>query len=99
MNPGQLFDGLSSPNKLKWSEDLSDFERHTLALQVFVRARYYTREGALELSATGPPETHPHLIPWYELPRKQPYFSYFGHWARLSGASGDTWRNLDGGAV
>lgn len=98
-NPGQLFGGLSEPLELKWSAGLSEGECLQLALHIFVRARYYTNKGMLELSATGHPEEHPHLVPWYETLRKDPYFTYFGHWARLNGASGETWRNLDGGAV
>lgn len=69
-----------------------------LNLDILLTCRYYGADGTWS-SATGAPEDHPELVPWYTLERKIKKPVLFGHWAALRGRKLPFDINLDGGAV
>lgn len=69
-----------------------------LNLDILLTCRYYDVDGEWS-RATGAPEDHQDLVPWYTLERKIKKPVIFGHWAALRGRKLPLDINLDGGAV
>lgn len=93
---------LSSTPRPQWRSDLEDGERIVAAAAIFTRLRVVSREGALRLGFTGPPEEAPDgFRPWFEDSKVLTTGTrvIFGHWAQLGYYRGDGAECLDSGCV
>jgi len=71
---------------LRWSEDLSGWQRCRFITNMLTRIRYFDPDGNAVLQAKGAPEPDSRLLPWFDVPqrasRQQPIL--FGHWSTLT---------------
>ena len=70
-----------------WSNELSGFEKHCVALNSFIRMRMCRTASEMEFVFTGKPEEAPQgLTPWFKIKDRQHkgYTIIFGHWAAMS---------------
>jgi len=69
-----------------WQADLAGPDRLRFITNCLTRMRYIARDGTLDLSEKGPPQTAPTgLTPWYAMPerRSRDTTLVFGHWSTL----------------
>jgi bis(5'-nucleosyl)-tetraphosphatase (symmetrical) len=86
----------------KWSDTLSEQDRHRYTINALTRMRYCERDGRLDFSETGPPGSQPaHLVPWFDVParRARDVHIIFGHWAALGSVRRPDVTALDSGCV
>ena len=86
----------------RWHDDLRGWERLRCITNIMTRMRYLGRDGAVDLSHSGPPGSQPRtLLPWFQCPgrRNRNVRVVFGHWSSLGRWNGDGVIGLDSGCV
>jgi bis(5'-nucleosyl)-tetraphosphatase (symmetrical) len=71
---------------LRWSPDLTGWNRLRFITNVMTRIRYMTKDSSLEMKAKLSPENETsELIPWFDMPNRQSSRAtiIFGHWSTL----------------
>jgi len=87
---GNLFDDFlahmygNKPDQ--WQAALSGHPRLRFIINCFTRLRFCDAQGRLDFNEkSAPPESPPHLMPWFEVPNRQTAHDklIFGHWSTL----------------
>lgn len=69
-----------------WSNSLVGFDRIRFIINCFMRMRFCTPSGQLDLTSKGTALDAPSgFLPWFKIPRKDNLNIIFGHWAALDG--------------
>lgn len=91
--PKQLFANMYGNLPDYWDDDLEGPERLRVITNYFTRMRFVDQDGRLELSNKGSGDSSPPgFMPWFAHPQRRldsDYQVIFGHWAALSGQTGD----------
>ncbi|MBT4962895.1 MAG: symmetrical bis(5'-nucleosyl)-tetraphosphatase [Francisellaceae bacterium] len=85
-----FFKHMFGDQPLKWTEDLTGWDRVRFILNVFTRMRFCSNDGALDLKIKGSITNCPKgYSPWFMLENKMLDTKvFFGHWAALLGETG-----------
>jgi bis(5'-nucleosyl)-tetraphosphatase (symmetrical) len=83
---------------LEWSDKLSGWERLRVIVNAMTRMRFCTREGRMELAATGA-KAPPGYLAWYDTRRKEAQTIVSGHWSALGLKLAEAAALIDTGCV
>jgi len=68
-----------------WSDDLEAGKRLRVIVNAMTRMRMCRRDGSIDFSHKGAPDTHGELVPWFDVPGRvlDDHTVVFGHWSTL----------------
>ncbi len=97
----QLLRQMYGDRPRRWAPGLSWGREMRTIVNALTRMRYCDADGHLDFDEKGPPGSQPpHLMPWYEAPRRNfDYTIIFGHWSALGLYFGRQALCLDSGCV
>jgi bis(5'-nucleosyl)-tetraphosphatase (symmetrical) len=80
-----FIDHMYGNEPLRWSPALRGWERLRYAVNCFTRLRFVSRDGDLELTRKGPPDSDGAYLPWFRAPNRLSANTplIFGHWSTL----------------
>lgn len=83
-----FYENMFGNEPAKWSNDLAGWDRIRFILNCFVRMRFCTQDGRLDLITKGEMNVAPSgYAPWFQIPRHDDLKIIFGHWAALMGTT------------
>lgn len=91
--PGHVgfFQAMYGNEPALWRDDLEGMDRHRATVNYLTRMRLVDAEGCLEFGHKGTLEDlPPGYAPWFSYPTQIEGTLYFGHWAALDGATGES---------
>lgn len=83
-NPIVFFENIYGNDPVTWSDHLTDWDRTRYIVNAFIRMRFCTQDGTLDLDNKTNLPAHKKYQPWFSWihPTRD---IYFGHWAALKG--------------
>lgn len=85
----ELYVNMFGNEPSQWSKNLKGWDRIRFIINCFMRMRFCTAQGKLDLITKGEANAAPAgYVPWFSIPRQDDLTIIFGHWAALLGQTG-----------